>query len=166
MSEKFTYCQLTAERVELPDIAAVHALLATGQDAWLQTTSAVWVRHGTGGWTRVSGSGDDWRALPPLDAEVVLGSGRSATLRHRGKDWLWVEFAQSEGETERRVDRDFVGNFSMSLLDPRARVKVVAQLRYATYWVRKSEGDGAEQIDVWRPKAARFLGFDQCDADS
>jgi hypothetical protein len=163
-------CTLATEAKELTSEAEVRALLAMTGDAWLQTTSAVWVRRGSQDWVRVSGTGpDDWRTLPPLDAEVALGDNRSATLRHRGKDWLWVEFTEAEGTTARRVDQQFVSNVALSVLEPQARKQVAAGLNYAVYWQLQAEGadlPSEEQLQVWRPKAARFLGFDQCEIKS
>lgn len=170
MSEKYTNCTLTVGSKPLTSASEVHALLDQDGDAWLQTTSAVWVRRRGREWQRVSGTGpDDWRALPPLDAEVALGDNRSATLRHRGKDWLWVEFKQTTGSSERRVEQQFVGNFAAAMVDRGARDKIAAALNYAVYWHQVPEGadePGAALLPVWRPKAARFLGFDQCEIKS
>ena len=166
MSEKYTSCTLTIGSKTLTSAAEVRALLDQDGDAWLQTTSAVWVRRQGCDWQRVSGTGsDDWRTLPPLDAELSLGTNRSATLRHRGKDWLWVELTQGEGTTARRVDQQFVGNVAQSALDPSAHKHATAQLNYAVYWQLQAEGS-EEPLQVWRPKAARFLGFDQCEIKS
>lgn len=149
MSELGKPCRVTATRREFQSVAQVYeALRSASGDSWLQTTSAVWRRLGTGEWQRLSGLEASWEELPPLDGEFVLSGTTSASLRHMGQTWLWIEIGEgdSAGDESRRLDHVQIG------IDGR-------DLKQAVYWHQVQEGSGEHSIQVWRPWVARFVGF-------
>ena len=124
----------------LSDSGAVRAVLQNcGGKGWVCLTDRVLVYDGG----PIEGI--------PLCAELSIGERESATLRQDGQGWLWTRLVERDGDDHRWFEERYASTVPG---DEQRRHHV-----YRVYWRKNSEGNGDGALDVWRPYAARFCGW-------
>lgn len=131
-----------ARLFSLPDDAAVREWLGQQSgEGWVCCTAEV--RPWAGG---------DLPEGVPLSAEIAArGRPTCWSLRRDGTGWTVWETTESDGTEHRAFDVVWVST------------EKGKRLRYRQYWRRAKEGPplgGTEPIMVWRPFAARFVGWE------
>jgi len=128
---------------DLVSVAEVKKLLhETDGTGWICTTDRV---------RRVPST--DLGDAAPLSAEIVLKGtpGQSLHIRQHGTGWrAWLLEDRLEDGPDLAVDESFLST------------EGGARLRYRTWWRLQAEGpvDFGADVQVWRPFAARFLGWE------
>jgi hypothetical protein len=115
-------------------------LAAQAGDGWVCCTSEV---------KRWSSGGPLPRGVP-LRAEVTVpGKRASLALRRTGEEWVVTETMEIPGVAHRAFD--------INLLSTEKGLR----LMYRQYWHEEEEGPPGAAVNVWRPFAARFLGWEE-----
>jgi len=135
---------LDVSHVCIDDVEEVLAILAEAAEGWVCTTD------------RAQPLGGSLPLGAPLSAEWVVSKVSSVHLRQHGARWMLWTYVDNIGTgDELAFDDSFISTEMAATGEGRRK------LSYRTYWRRDHAPDELHSVRVWRPYAARFLGWEK-----